>query len=287
MFFMARQTAPTLPGSEGRDRIITMSSKRMVLHYPIIRYNPAMEPIFAGKHALVIGGTGGIGREVALGLASRGASLTIHGGHSEEKLETILEEARRSVPAAGFLYPAAGNPVDAADAAAVILEKTGKKPDILVCAWGPFKKLALQETNASDWYFLIENNLILPGILISELLCDMINKKRGRILLFGGTNTSEIRGFSTTAAYSAAKTALGVLAKSVAKSAGSAGITCNVVCPGLTDTEYTSREDQEFNRKKSGGKVLGPLEIARVAFEILENPALNGAVIPVDGGIRV
>jgi NAD(P)-dependent dehydrogenase (short-subunit alcohol dehydrogenase family) len=264
----------------------------MVFYYPTIRYNTAMDPIFAGKHALVIGGTGGIGREVALGLALRGASLTIHGGHSTEKLEKVLEEARRSVPAAGFLYPA-GNPtagaaaVNAADAAAHILENAGKTPDILVCAWGPFRKFALQEIKATDWYFLVENNLILPGILISNLLCDMINKRWGRILLFGGTNTAEIRGFSTTAAYSAAKTALGVLAKSVAKSAGSAGITCNVVCPGLTDTEYTSKEEQEFNRKKSGGKVLLPEEIAQVALEILENPALNGAVIPVDAGIWV
>jgi NAD(P)-dependent dehydrogenase (short-subunit alcohol dehydrogenase family) len=274
-----------------------MSSKRMVLHYPIIRYNPAMDPIFAGKHALVIGGTGGIGREVALGLASRGAALTIHGGHSAEKLETVLEEARRrageavlgssgarqNMPVDGFLH-SVSNP---ATAAAEILEKTGKKPDILVFAWGPFKKFSLQETKASDWCFLVENNLILPGILISAVLCDMINRQWGRILLFGGTNTAEIRGFSTTAAYAAAKTALGVLAKSVAKSAGKAGITCNVVCPGLTDTEYTSQEDREFNRKKSGGKVLVPEEIARVAFEILENPVLNGAVIPVDGGIWV
>jgi 3-oxoacyl-[acyl-carrier protein] reductase len=254
----------------------------MVLHYPIIRYNQTMDPIFTGKHALVIGGTGGIGREVALGLAARGASLTIHGGHSAEKLEKVLEEARRSVSAAGFLYS-----VDnLANAAAEILEKTGKKPDILVFAWGPFRKRSLQETKAEDWHFLVENNLILPGTLISAVLCDMIISKWGRILLFGGTNTAEIRGFSTTAAYSAAKTALGVLAKSVAKSAA-AGITCNVVCPGLTDTEYTSGEEQDFNRKKSGGRVLAPKEIARVAFEILENPALNGAVIPVDGGIRV
>jgi NAD(P)-dependent dehydrogenase (short-subunit alcohol dehydrogenase family) len=255
----------------------------MILYYPIIRYNSPMDPIFTGKHALVIGGTGGIGREMALGLASRGAALTIHGGHSAEKLEAVLEEVRRSVPAAGFLHPVS----ELADAVTLILEKTEKKPDILVVAWGPFRKISLQETKASDWYFLIENNLILPGRLISAVLCDMINNKWGRILLFGGTNTAEIRGFSTTAAYSAAKTALGVLAKSVAKSAGKAGITCNVVCPGLTDTEYTSEEEQEFNRKKSGGKVLVPKEIARVAFEILENPALNGTVIPVDRGIRI
>jgi NAD(P)-dependent dehydrogenase (short-subunit alcohol dehydrogenase family) len=115
----------------------------------------------------------------------------------------------------------------------------------------------------------------------------MINNGWGRILLFGGTNTSQIRGFSSTAAYSAAKTALGVLAKSVAKTAGKSGVACNVICPGLTDTEYTALEEREFNRKKSGGKALTPGEVAQTALDVLESPVLNGAVIPVDRGVWV
>jgi NAD(P)-dependent dehydrogenase (short-subunit alcohol dehydrogenase family) len=114
----------------------------------------------------------------------------------------------------------------------------------------------------------------------------MINNGWGRILLFGGTNTDTIRGFSTTAAYSAAKTALGVLAKSVAKSAGSHGVSCNVLCPGLTDTEYGDAEARAYNRSRSpGGKALDPVEIARLAADILENPQVNGAIIPVDKGV--
>jgi len=108
----------------------------------------------------------------------------------------------------------------------------------------------------------------------------------GRILLFGGTNTDTIRGFTTTAAYSAAKTALGVIAKSAAKTAGSRGVTCNVICPGLTDTEYVTEEQKRYNREKSpGGKPLSAEEIARTALDILGNPGLNGAVIPVDQGL--
>jgi NAD(P)-dependent dehydrogenase (short-subunit alcohol dehydrogenase family) len=114
----------------------------------------------------------------------------------------------------------------------------------------------------------------------------MAKKGWGRILLFGGTNTDVIRGYSTSTAYSAAKTALGVIAKSVAKS--SPGVSCNVVCPGLTDTEYLGEDSLQYNREKSpGNKPLAPEDIARVCMCILENPAINGAVIPVDKGLWV
>jgi NAD(P)-dependent dehydrogenase (short-subunit alcohol dehydrogenase family) len=116
----------------------------------------------------------------------------------------------------------------------------------------------------------------------------MMRRKWGRILLFGGTNTDTIRGFTTTAAYSAAKTALGVLAKSAAKSAGSQGVTCNVICPGLTDTEYLDEAGRRYNRERSpGGKALEPEEIASLAVEILANPRINGAIIPIDRGLVV
>jgi len=118
------------------------------------------------------------------------------------------------------------------------------------------------------------------------VISGMIERNWGRILLFGGTNTDTIRGFITTTAYSAAKTALGVIAKSVAKSAGSRGVTCNVLCPGLTDTEYTAEDLLRYNREKSpGGKPLSAEQIAHAALAILENPGFNGAVIPVDQGI--
>jgi 3-oxoacyl-[acyl-carrier protein] reductase len=254
----------------------------------------AVEGIFARRRALVIGGTGGIGRAVALGLAARGADLTIHGGHSAERLESALAEARGKAAAGarigGFLFPVTA-PVN--KAAETILARTAElsgtgTPDILVLAWGPFHRSPLQETKPEKWYFLAENNFIFPGILISTLIGDMIIRKWGRILLFGGTNTEAIRGFSTTAAYSAAKTALGVLAKSAAKSAGSAGVTCNVVCPGLTDTEYTGEKEQAYHRGKNpGGKGLSPEDIAALALNLLESPVVNGAVIPLDGGVSV
>ena len=260
-----------------------------------------MSKIFSGKQALVIGGSGGIGRAVALGLAERGAVVTITGGNSRERLEETVAALNYAggndsgsgaqLPKSahsGFLCKIGGPGGLSPEAAAAFILERAVSPDILVISWGPFQNIALQETRPEIWRYLVENNFIFPGIMISSVLCDMINNRWGRILLFGGTKTAEIRGFVNTAAYGAAKTALGTLAKSVAKSAGKAGVSCNVICPGLTATEYSSSSELSFYREKSPeGRVLTAGDIAHSALLILEDQNINGAIIPVDNGLWV
>jgi 3-oxoacyl-[acyl-carrier protein] reductase len=236
---------------------------------------------FLGKKALVIGGTGGIGKAVALGLAERGAELTVHGGSSREKLEETLTAIRgNGGKGDGFILSINGP----ADAEKIIARS--EPPDILVCAWGPFKQGKLENLDRNFWQAMTDNNLVFPGTLVSLVISGMMQRGWGRILLFGGTNTDTIRGFTTSAAYSAAKTALAVIAKSAAKTAACRQVTCNVVCPGLTETEYTTEELRQYNREKSpGGNPLKPAQVAAAAIAIMENAGINGAVIPVDGGL--
>ena len=236
---------------------------------------------FTGKKALIIGGTGGIGRAIALKLAENGAELAIHGGSSLKRLESTLGEIQSAGgKASGFLFP-----INKPEAAEKILALSFK-PDILICAWGPFKQGALETHDSDFWREMVGNNLIFPGILVSLCLDHMIRQKWGRILLFGGTNTDTIRAFSTSAAYSAAKTALGVIAKSAAKTMGPHGGSCNVLCPGLTDTEYCPDEQKSYNQRKSpDGKPLNPEQIAKAALAILMNGEINGSIIPVDKGL--
>lgn len=260
-----------------------------------------MEKTFLGKQALVIGGSGGIGKAVALGLAERGALVTITGGNSQERLDKTVAELNAvsgndsgsgiQVPKAansGFLCKIGSPEGFSPEAAAVFILERAVPPDILVICWGPFEIIALQDTKPENWRFLVESNLIFPGIMISSVLCDMMNKGWGRILLFGGTKTAEIRGFLHTPAYGTAKTALGTLAKSVAKSAGKAGVSCNVICPGLTATEYSSSPELAFYKEKSpGGRIVTTDDIALCALEILKTQNINGVIIPVDGGLWV
>jgi NAD(P)-dependent dehydrogenase (short-subunit alcohol dehydrogenase family) len=219
-----------------------------------------------------------------LGLVKQGAAVTITGGRSRERLDAALAELKAGGEASGFLCRIGGpDGIPAGQAARLVLER---EPDILVCAWGPFLKAPVQDTAAETWRFLTEYNLIFPEILISSVLGIMIKRRWGRILLFGGTGTAQIRGYSTTAAYSAAKTALGVVVKSAARAVAGLDVTCNMICPGFTDTEYCSEEDKKYNREHSpGGTALKPEDIAGFALEILKNSGINGAVLPVDKGI--
>ena len=240
-----------------------------------------MQKPFLGKKALIVGGTGGIGKALALNLAERGAELTVHGGSSQKRLDDTLAAIRgNGGKADGFLLEI-NSP-----AAAEELFDNSPPPDILVCAWGPFRQGNLEALDREFWQKMADFNLVFPGILVSLALRGMIERNWGRILLFGGTNTDTIRGFTTSTAYSAAKTALGVLAKSVAKSAGKHGVTCNVICPGLTDTEYTPEKLKSYNREKSpGGQAIKAEQIAFAAMAALENECLNGAVISADQGV--
>ena len=240
-----------------------------------------MQKVFSGKKALVIGGTGGIGRAITLGLAERGAELTIHGGSSRERLDSTIQAVREmGGKSDGFLLPISG------PAAAEEIFARVPRPDMLICAWGPFRQGALEKTNLEFWQKMADSNLVFPGTLVSLALPGMMERNWGRILLFGGTNTDTIRGFTSTAAYSAAKTALGVIAKSAAKSAGSRGVNCNVLCPGLTDTVYTTESLRRYNREKSpDGQPLSVGQVAQAALAILENPSINGAIVTVDKGV--
>ncbi len=239
-----------------------------------------MEGIFSGKRALVVGGSGGIGAALSLRLASLGAALTVHGGHSRERLNRTLD----AIGAAGGQADGLLWPLDQGASVARLLE-LAPKPDILICAWGPFYRRSLEDCTVKDWEFLTLSNLAIPGMLVSALIRDMIERTWGRILLFGGTDTAGIRGFSSTVAYSAAKTALGVLTKSAATAGGPHGVTCNLLCPGFVDTEYLDAQARSYALEHSPGRrLISTAAVADAAMAILANGAINGAVVPVDGG---
>lgn len=253
----------------------------------------------AGRRALVVGGSGGIGAALAAALAERGADLLIHGGSSRERLEAAvaragaaagarrgaLEKAPPGEPLIESILLPLERPADLVDR----LPGLGRI-DILAVAFGPFVRKAFHETSAADWERLALLDLALPGALASALIPAMAERGYGRILFFGGTRTDAIRAYASNAAYAAAKTGLAVLAKSIAAEYSQAGVGAFVLCPGFVDTEYLAEGQRaELRLKAPGGRLIAAEEIAEFAAGLVaaEPCIASGAVVALDGGLKL
>jgi 3-oxoacyl-[acyl-carrier protein] reductase len=234
-----------------------------------------------GRFALVIGGSGGIGRAVAHELSRRGASLLIHGRHASQKKDDFGDSPHE------FFDCEFINPRDFIDALDAHLASSGDEPDIIACAFGPFLEKPLAQTTIEEWEWLAHANLVLPGALVSRYFAGMKRKSFGRFLFFGGTRTDTIRGFKKTAAYAAAKTGLGVLGKSIAMEGSAQNVAAVVVCPGPTETEYQDEETKARHASfTQNGTLADARQIAEIAVNLIDqDPCLaSGSIVSLDCG---
>ncbi len=236
----------------------------------------------SGRRAFILGGTGGLGRELARSLGLRGARLDVH-GRSPEKLDDALAGFREDgIEAEGSAFTL-GSTADAR-----VLLARAAEADVLAAAWGPFLQKPLHETSLADWEALAAFNLALPGALVSAALPGMRERGWGRILLFGGTRTDVPRGFRTNAAYAAAKTGLGTLAKSIAAEYARDGIAALVLCPGFVRTEYLNPDASAgLAARTPRGRLTDPRALGDLAADLLcrEPPLWNGAILNADEGL--
>jgi NAD(P)-dependent dehydrogenase (short-subunit alcohol dehydrogenase family) len=235
-----------------------------------------------GMHALVVGGSGGIGGAVAGALAEAGASLTIH-GRDPSRLARKAGALRLAGVRVDTIQAdlSDGRPLEA-------LVQAARTCDLLVVAYGPFVHKALARTTSDDWRLVSLACLALPGIIATEAAAAMAARGFGRILLFGGTRTDTVRGFLANAAYASAKTGLGVLVKSIAAEYGKAGVAAGLVCPGLVDTEYLDEETRVHLAAVSPhGRLIAPEAIASLALSLLSGgmDLANGSIITADEGL--
>lgn len=242
---------------------------------------------FTGKKAVIIGGSGGIGAQISTKLAQRGATLLVHGGHNSQKLHNLMDTLQKissqKTLHQSIIQEITGENLSQFSYTALMAEI--KTADILCVAFGPFLQKSIEKTTPSDWINTSLLNYALPGICVSTALPHMKENNWGRILLFGGTLTHNVKAYITNAAYGGAKTALCSLVKSTAAQYSSHGITCNGILPGLTETEYQNPQALATLAKKNpSGKIISPETIATAAINILSTKEINGALLNIDDG---
>lgn len=236
-----------------------------------------------GLQALVIGGTRGIGAEICRLFADHGVNVIIHGGSETDESRKLYEEIKQKVTCK-IIIQQFDSPLSQSMLGSE-LRQAIQSADILCLCFGPFIQKSLIDMTSTDWNMLADFNFTLTGIIISSIIPFMIKRGGGRILLMGGTRTDIVRGYKTTAAYGAIKTAISSLAKSIAGLYAKDNIQCNVLLPGFTKTEYISVANEKIMIDKMPQKrLITTREVAETAIFLLQQPMINGALLSIDGG---
>jgi NAD(P)-dependent dehydrogenase (short-subunit alcohol dehydrogenase family) len=241
-----------------------------------------------GRVAVVIGGTTGIGRELALGFAQAGAAV-VASSRRKDEVDKVSDE----IEALGA--PTLRTVSDVGDRQSLerLLERTAERldrVDILVNAAGFTKRSPTLDVSEEEWNAIFDTNL--TGTLRSCQVFGrhMLERGYGRIINIASLST--FVAFHEVAAYTASKAAVAALTKSLAVEWGSRGVCVNAIAPGVFRTALNSALLDGTERGKEL-KMRTPMrrfgevkELVGAGIFLASEAAsfVNGEILCVDGG---
>jgi len=241
----------------------------------------------SGKVAVVVGGTSGIGRALALGLAEAGADVVATGrreAHVGEVAREIETRGRRTIRVA----------TDVGQSASVnaLLEQCVAafgQIHIMVVAAGVNKRIASRSMSDAEWQEIVGTNLTGTMRACRTFGGHMIDRGYGRIITIG--SLSSFVGLLEVAAYTASKAGVAGLTRALAVEWASRGVTVNGIAPGVFETELTAKllagpRGQEFLMRTPMGRFGQLHELVGAAVFLASDASafVTGQMLAVDGG---
>ncbi len=243
-----------------------------------------------GKNAVVTGSSRGIGKAIALKLASLGANVAVvYAGNREKANETVAEIEKLGVKAKAYSCDVSSLN-DAKNLVIEVIADFGGI-DILVNNAGVVKDGLVLSMKEEDFDRVINVNLKGSFNMIKSTYQHFMKKRRGRIINI--SSVVGINGNAGQANYASAKAGIIGLTKSVAKELAARNITVNAIAPGYIETDMTNSMPEKAKEAALAAipmKRIGQGEdIANTAAFLASDEAsyITGEVIKVDGGMAI
>lgn len=239
-----------------------------------------------GQVAIVTGASRGIGRAIALALATEGAKVAVNYASASGAADQVVADIAH-LGSEAIAIKADVSQVEAVDALVKTVMEQWGRIDILVNNAGITRDTLLLRMKPEDWQSVIDLNLTGVFLCTRAVSKIMLKQKSGRII--NVTSVVARMGNPGQANYSAAKAGVIGFTKSVAKELASRGITVNAVAPGFIATDMTrDLKADEILQFIPLGRYGEPEEVAGLVRFLAADPAaayMTGQVINIDGGM--
>ncbi len=242
--------------------------------------------------ALVTGASQGIGAACAAALSAAGHRVALVARNASS-----LEDVAAGLPGESLVVPTDVLDPAALEAAFSRVEATWGPVEILVVNAGAAMSAPLVKTSDDDWQRMLDLNLTAPFRCLRRALPGMVDSGWGRVVVIA--SIAGKTGGARIAAYTASKHGVLGLVRTAATEVARSGVTVNAICPGYVDTPMT---DESVAHISSGtgrtpedarsilanmqpiGRLVTPEEVASAAMLCVDNGAINGQGLNVDGG---